>query len=197
MRPLPVVCDGCRKVPESSRVGAGGVGFAGPEDAIVQELVEGSSTRLIVRAESAAGRAETLVRRGSFAIAAVLVLGIAAQPSIALAILVVSAVVAGTGFWLSRVSGARSEFAMDGASLTAKGWRGGVLSCSPRDVREVRYEAKVPSVEHNRPRTVYDIVLTLDDGVSHTIRTQFRRCEYAEETVSRLKAAVARAVHRG
>ncbi|MFO0624305.1 MAG: hypothetical protein U0325_01710 [Polyangiales bacterium] len=196
MRPPPALCDWCRKIAVPGKTGAGALAFQGPDDVLVRHAVDGNSTRLIVRAEPAAGRAERIVFIAHIVIAVILLAGIAVKPSIALPILAVSVVVMLTGLWLSRVSGARSEFVVDGATFTARGWRGGSINTSPRDVRDIRIDGKGPSVEHNRPRTAYDIAFSLDDGTTHVVKAQFLRHEYAEMTLAHLRDAVDRASQR-
>jgi len=196
MRPSPVLCDWCRKIAVPGKTGAGALAFQGPDDALVSHTVDGNSTRLIVRAEPAAGRAERLVFVAHIVIAVLLLGGIALKPGIALPILVVSVVVLLSGLWLSRVSGARTEFTIDGSTFTARGWRGGSVTTSPRDVRDMRIDGKGPSVEHNRPRTAYDIAVSLDDGTTHIVKAQFLRHEYAEMTLAHLRDAVARGAQR-
>lgn len=197
MRPTPTQCDWCRKIAVAGKVGVGASTFKGPDDAIVKATGEGTLTHLIVRADPPAGRSERLVFRVHAALAALVLIGVAARPSLLLPSVVVSAVILLSGMWLARIVGARSEFVVDGPHFSARGWRGGAVKSSPRDVREVRIEGKGPSVEHGRARTAYDVVISLDDGTSHTVATQFRRYEYAEETVRRLKDGIARATVRG
>ncbi len=196
MRAPPVLCDWCRKIAVPGKVGVGALAFQSPDDVLVSHAIDGNSTRLVVRADPAAGRAERLVFIAHVAIAVILLLGIAVKPGIALPILVVSVVLLLTGLWLSRVSGARTEFRVDGATFTARGWRGGAINTSPRDVRDLRIDGKGPSVEHNRPRTAYDIAVSLDDGTTHVVRAQFLRHEYAEMTLAHLRDAVARGAQR-
>jgi hypothetical protein len=196
MRPTPTLCDWCRKIAVPGKTGAGALAFQGPDDVLVSHAVDGNSTRLVVRSEPAAGRAERVVFLAHIGIAVLILAGIAVKPGIALPILAVSVVVLLTGLWLSRVSGARSEFAVDGSSFTARGWRGGSISTSPRDVRDMRIDGKGPSVEHNRARTAYDIAVSLDDGTTHVVRAQFLRHEYAEMTLAHLRDAIARASQR-
>jgi hypothetical protein len=129
-------------------------------------------------------------------VGAALLAGLAVKPGIALPILAVSVVVTLSGLWLSRVSGARSEFVVDGATFTARGWRGGSVTTSPRDVRDMRIEGKGPSVEHSRPRTAYDIAVSLDDGTTHIVKAQFLRHEYAEMTLAHLRDAISRGAQR-
>ncbi len=175
------------------KAGPGAAIFKDPDDALVSHVTEGNSTTLVVRAEPSAGRAERVVFIVHIVIAVLLLAGIALKPGLALPILAVSVMVLLTGLWLSRVAGARSEFAVDGANFSARGWRGGSVKTSPRDVRDVRIDGKGPSVQHNRARTTYDLAFALDDGTTHTVKTQFRRYEYAEVTVERLRDAIARA----
>lgn len=196
MRPSPALCDWCRKIAVPGKTGTGALAFQRPDDVLVSHAVDGNSTRLIVRSEPAAGRAERMVLLAHIGIAVLLLAGIAVKPGIALPILAVSVVVMLTGLWLSRVSGARSEFVVDGATFTARGWRGGSINTSPRDVRDMRIEGKGPSVEHNRPRTAYDIAVSLDDGTTHIVRAQFLRHEYAEMTLAHLRDAVSRGAQR-
>lgn len=196
LRPPPVLCDWCRKVAVPGKTGVGALAFQSPDDVLVVHAVDGNSTRLIVRADPAAGRAERVVFVAHIVIAVLLLVGIAAKPGIALPILAVSVVVMLTGLWLSRVSGARTEFTVDGATFTARGWRGGSITTSPRDVRDMRIDGKGPSVEHNRPRTAYDIAVSLDDGTTHVVRAQFLRHEYAEMALAHLRDAVARGAQR-
>lgn len=196
LRPGPILCDWCRKIAVHGKTGVGAQTFKAPDDIVVKAVSEGNTTELIVRAEPNAGRAERTVFMAFIGIAALLLVGMVFQPGIILPILAVSVMVLLTGLSLSRVAGARSTFSVDGANFRAKGWRGGSVQTSPRDVREIRIDGKGPSVEHNRPRTSFDIAIALDDGTTQTLKTQFRRHEYAEETVARVRAAIDRAAQR-
>lgn len=197
MRPPSPLCDWCRKVAVPGKTGVGAETFKAPDDVIVKAEDDGSRTRLVVRAEPRSGKSERIVFVVHAALAVLIMSGAIFRPTLILPIVAVSAVMLASGMWLSRIVGARSEFTIDGSSFAARGWRGGVLETASRDVREVRVEAKGPSVEQGRARTAFDVVVTLDDGRSHNVATQFRRHEYAEETVNRIKAAVARATARG
>lgn len=196
LRPQSPLCDWCRKVTVAGK-GSGAGMFKSPADIVVKDEGEGTRTLLVVRAEPSAGRSESLVFGVHAALAAVTAAGVAFKPGLVIPILLVAFILLLSGIWLSRMVGARSEFRVDGPTFVAKGWRGGGVNASPRDVRDLRIDGKGASVEHARPRTIFDIVIALDDGTAHTLRTQFRRYEYAEETVSRLKAAVDRATVRG
>lgn len=196
MRPGAPLCDWCRKIAVPGKVGVGATTFKGPEDIIVKFRTDGNVTELIVRAEPSAGRAERTVFIAFIVIASLLLVSMVFLPGIILAILAVSVMVLLTGLSLSRIAGARSSFHVDGANFVATGWRGGSVKTSPRDVRQIRIDGKGPSVEHNRPRTAYDIAIALDDGTTQMLKTQFRRHEYAEEAVERVRAAVERAAQR-
>lgn len=194
MRPMPSQCDLCRKAaPGSSAAGA----FRSPEDVLVKDEGDGGRMHLVVRAEPGSGRSERVVFGVHIALAVVIFAGVAVKPALAVPILLVGFVVLLSGMWLSRIVGARSEFVIDGGSFTAKGWHGGQVRCSPRDVRGVRIEAKGPSAEKGIARTAFDLAVSLDDNTTHLLKTDFRRYEYAEETVRRLQAGLDRAAGRG
>lgn len=196
LRPGTPLCDGCRKIAVPGKIGAGASTFKSAEDVLVSYATDGNSTRFVVRAEPRAGRAERVVFVVHIVLALIILAGMVVKPGIVLPILAVAVMVLLTGLWLSRIAGARSEFAVDGANFTARGWRGGSLHTSPRDVRDLRIEAKGPSVEHNRPRTAFDLLVALDDGTTHTVKTQFLRYEYAEDTLQRLQDAIQRGAQR-
>lgn len=192
LRPQSPLCDGCRKVTVTGKGGAGAAMFKAPDDVVVKDEGDGVKTVLVVRAEPAAKRSEAIVFGVFAALAGITVAGIAVKPGLVIPILLVAFILLLSGIWLSRLVGARTEFLVDGPVFTAKGWRGGAVNASPRDVRDLRIDAKGASVEHGRPRTIFDLVIALDDGTSHALKTQFRRHEYAEETVRRLRAALDR-----